>query len=87
MRPHGKHRPFRACRRRPPQGWLDGTDFDRERAFVKAFRLMKNRISAFLVLPVRKLDAASLRHRVREIGLMEGASAGSATPKLSAWGP
>ncbi len=53
-------------------------------AFVEAFRLMKNRISAFLALPVQKLDEVSLRNRVREIGRMDGASAGAAAPKLSA---
>ncbi|MCP8937143.1 arsenate reductase ArsC [Alsobacter sp. SYSU M60028] len=61
-----------------------GSDFDRERAFVEAFRLMRNRIAAFLALPVDKLDAASLRERIRDIGRLDGASSGAAGAKQSA---
>lgn len=39
---------------------------------------MRNRIAAFLALPVDKLDAASLRARLAEIGSLEGASSGAA---------
>ncbi|WP_406857692.1 arsenate reductase ArsC [Alsobacter sp. KACC 23698] len=55
---------------------VEGTDIEKERAFAEAFRLMRNRISAFLALPVAKLDPASLRHGVRDIGGMDGASPG-----------
>ncbi|PSC05651.1 ArsR family transcriptional regulator [Alsobacter soli] len=62
---------------------VEGTAAEKERAFVEAFRLMRNRISAFLALPMAKLDAASLRNRVREIGAAEGASAGARQSKLT----
>jgi arsenate reductase (thioredoxin) len=55
---------------------VDGTVIEKERAFAQAFRLMRNRISAFVALPVTKLDPASLRSRVRDIGGMDGASSG-----------
>src|SRR6478735_8955222 len=39
---------------------VEGTEIEKELAFVEAFRLMKNRIGAFLALPLAKLDAVSL---------------------------
>ncbi len=54
---------------------VEGADIDKERAFVQAFRFMKNRISAFLALPVASLDEASLTAKLRRIGTLEGASA------------
>jgi len=53
---------------------VEGSDIEKERAFVQAFKLMKNRISTFLSLPLASLDAASLRARLGEIGQAEGAS-------------
>ena len=53
---------------------VDGTDIQKEAAFVAAFRYMKNRISAFTSLPVASLDKASLRTKLTEIGQAEGAS-------------
>lgn len=49
-----------------------GADIEKERAFVQAFRFMKNRLQAFLALPMASLDAASLRARLRDIGEGEG---------------
>ena len=43
-------------------------------AFEKAFQYMRNRISAFVQLPVSGLDAMSLQKRLKEIGDMEGRS-------------
>ncbi|HVL72037.1 MAG TPA: arsenate reductase ArsC [Beijerinckiaceae bacterium] len=54
---------------------VEGADIDKERAFVQAFRFMKNRISAFLALPVASLDEGSLTAKLRRIGTLEGASA------------
>ncbi len=51
-----------------------GTDIQREAAFVKAFRYLKNRISSFTALPVSTLDKASLGNQLREIGRSDGAS-------------
>ena len=51
-----------------------GSDIDKERAFVQAFKYMKNRIGAFVSLPLASLDAVTLGARVREIGQGEGAT-------------
>ena len=53
----------------------EGSDLEKERAFNRAFRYLKNRISAFTSLPIRSLDKLTLNARLREIGRMEGASA------------
>jgi len=53
---------------------VEGTDFEKEAAFVNAFKFMRNRISAFTALPVSMLDKSSLTAKVREIGFSEGAS-------------
>ncbi len=54
---------------------VEGSDFEREAAFVAAFRYMKNRISIFTALPIRKLDSVALGSKLKEIGQIEGASA------------
>jgi arsenate reductase len=51
---------------------VEGTDIEKEAAFVAAFRFMKNRIGAFTSLPLRSIDQMSLRSKLREIGTMEG---------------
>lgn len=56
-----------------------GPDLLRERAFVKAFGLMKNRITSFVALPIEKLDAVASQNRLREIGQMDGATSGLRT--------
>lgn len=53
---------------------LEGTDIEKERAFVTAFRHLKNRISAFAAIPVERLDRLTLAARLNEIGRMEGAT-------------
>lgn len=53
---------------------VEGTTLERERAFVLAFRYLKNRIAAFLSLPIAKLDRLSLLHEVEKIGKSEGAT-------------
>jgi arsenate reductase len=55
---------------------VEGTDIEKERAFVEAFRLMKNRISVFVALPFASLDELALEARLKEIGRMEGATNG-----------
>jgi protein-tyrosine-phosphatase len=52
---------------------VEGSDLDKERAFITAFRQLKSRISAFLSLPIESLDSAPLSQRLQEIGEMEGA--------------
>jgi arsenate reductase len=53
---------------------VEGTDIQKEAAFVAAARYLKNRISAFSNLPLKSLDKLSLNARLREIGALEGAS-------------
>jgi arsenate reductase (thioredoxin) len=53
---------------------VQGADIEKERAFVTAFRYLKNRISIFISLPIRSLDKMALGAKLREIGQMEGAS-------------
>ncbi len=53
---------------------VEGTDLERMTAFVTAQRYLKNRIAAFVVLPIASLDKVALRSRVREIGQQTGAT-------------
>jgi arsenate reductase len=51
-----------------------GPDIEKEKAFVQAFKYLKNRISAFLALPMASLDQIALTHHLNEIGRLEGAT-------------
>ncbi|MGY8665730.1 arsenate reductase ArsC [Bradyrhizobium sp. UFLA05-109] len=51
-----------------------GTDAEIALAFKEAYRLLNQRISAFVALPLRALDQMSLKAKLREIGEMEGAT-------------
>lgn len=53
---------------------VEGPDIEKEKAFVAAFRYMRNRISVFTALPLASLDRAALGTRLREIGQGEGAT-------------
>ena len=53
---------------------VEGTDIEKEAAFVTAFRQMRNRISAFAALPVKSLDRLTLKARLDAIGQLEGAT-------------
>jgi arsenate reductase (thioredoxin) len=53
---------------------VEGSDIDKERAFVQAFKYMRNRISVFLALPLASIDKLSLKQRLRDIGHLEGAT-------------
>ncbi len=52
----------------------EGSDLDKEAAFITAFRYMKNRISAFINLPLASIDRMTLGARLREIGRLDGAT-------------
>jgi arsenate reductase len=58
---------------------VEGTDLEKQAAFNAAFRYLKNRIEAFVSLPLRSIDKLSLSTKLREIGRSEGAS--HPTPK------
>lgn len=53
---------------------FEGTDIQKETAFVHAFRYLKNRISVFLSLPLHSLEKLTLQTRLQEIGQLPGAS-------------
>jgi arsenate reductase len=54
---------------------VEGTDIQKEAAFVAALRYLKNRISIFISLPLGSIDKLSLGTRLRDIGLGEGTTA------------
>jgi arsenate reductase (thioredoxin) len=59
---------------------IEGSDIEKERAFVTAFKYLKNRISVFISLPIRSLDRMALGARLREIGRLDGATAKTPAP-------
>jgi arsenate reductase len=52
----------------------EGSDLEKQAAFMTAFRYLKNRIGIFTNIPLRHIDKLSLGTRLREIGRSEGAS-------------
>jgi arsenate reductase (thioredoxin) len=54
---------------------VEGSDIEKEKAFVTAFKYLRNRISIFISLPVTSLDKMALRAKLHEIGAMDGATA------------
>jgi arsenate reductase len=53
---------------------VEGTDIEKERAFVQSFKYLRTRISIFLSLPLASIDALALSTKLREIGHSEGQS-------------
>lgn len=53
---------------------IEGTDVEKEAAFNTAARYMKNRISAFLNLPLASIDRMALTRELSAIGGLEGAT-------------
>ncbi|WP_445501874.1 arsenate reductase ArsC [Microvirga sp. G4-2] len=53
---------------------VEGTDIEKERAFVQAFQYLRNRISVFLSLPVAEMEREALLSQLKTIGTMEGAT-------------
>src|SRR4029077_18826807 len=47
---------------------VQGTDLQKEAAFVQAFKYLKARIDIFTNLPLKSLGSLSLRAKLREIG-------------------
>jgi hypothetical protein len=52
-------------------GQAEGTEAERALAFQEAYGALRNRIQAFVALPLDALDALSLQHAVDEIGAMD----------------
>ncbi len=50
-------------------------------AFKDAYRMLHQRIEAFTALPLRSLDQKTLKAKLQEIGLMQGATEKSTEPR------
>lgn len=55
---------------------VEGSDIQKEAAFVQAFKYLKNRIGIFTNLPLKNLGSMAIQSKLREIGRLEGASGG-----------
>lgn len=53
---------------------VDGPGFRRRAAFEDALRFMRNRIGAFVNLPLESIDKLALQSKLRGIGTMDGAT-------------
>ena len=58
---------------------VEGSDADIQKAFAQAAKFLKNRITAFINLPMASIDRMALERHLREIGGMEGATGWSAS--------
>jgi arsenate reductase len=58
----------------PDPADVTGSDAEVAQAFADAYRMMSQRISTFIALPIRSLDTMSLQTSLRDIGRMEGAT-------------
>ena len=53
---------------------VEGTDIEKEAAFVQAFKYLKNRIGIFTNLPLKNIGSLALTRKLREIGEIEGST-------------
>ncbi|MCR6497592.1 arsenate reductase ArsC [Shinella sp. CPCC 101442] len=53
---------------------IEGSDVEIQRAFAQAARFLKNRIAAFVNLPLASIDHMALETKLRQIGAMEGST-------------
>ena len=49
---------------------VDGSEDEKRKAFTKVFRVLNQRISLFMSLPLEKLDALTLKREMDQIGLV-----------------
>jgi arsenate reductase (thioredoxin) len=52
----------------PDPAAVEGTDIEKEAAFVTAFKQMRNRIEIFTALPLESIDALTLEAKLKDIG-------------------
>lgn len=52
----------------PDPAAVDGTDAEKHLAFAEAYRMLNNRISIFVSLPMTTIDKLALQKRLDEIG-------------------
>lgn len=55
-----------------------GTDLAQRAAFEDAMRFMRNRVTAFISLPLKSIDRMALQSKLQGIGMMEGTTSKSA---------
>lgn len=53
---------------------VEGSEIEKGRAFAQAARFLKNRIMAFISLPLASIDKLALESHLHQIGAMEGAT-------------
>lgn len=58
-----------------------GSEVEKKAAFVAAFGYLKNRIEAFVALPIQRLAPAALQAELAAIGARDGSSGRHATPE------
>jgi len=57
---------------------VTGPEFKQRQAFEDALRFMRNRIAAFINLPLESIDRMALSSKLRGIGTMDGSTSKSA---------
>jgi arsenate reductase len=55
----------------PDPAAAEGNEAQRRLAFAEAYRMLNNRIGAFISLPIASLDRLSLRNKLDEIGRLQ----------------
>lgn len=53
---------------------VDGPEFRKRAAFEEALTYMRNRILAFISLPIASIDRLALKTKLQDIGAMDGAT-------------
>lgn len=53
---------------------VEGSEADIQRAFAQAARFLKNRIVAFINLPLASIDRMALESHLKQIGALEGST-------------
>ena len=66
--PYWPEQPMTAHWGVPDPAAVEGSDEDKHRAFLVAFRALSTRINLFLNLPMEKLDRLALTRRLKDIG-------------------
>lgn len=51
---------------------MESIDFQRHAAFAETLRFLRNRIGAFVNLPLASIDRLTLQACLKEIGAMDG---------------
>ena len=64
----------------PDPAEATGSDAEIAMAFKEAYRMLHQRISVFVSLPIRSLDQLTLQHRLKQIGRLPGATAKAVEP-------